>query len=239
MDVLSSILQLATPIGLAFIALIIVRENQKDRAGEIQRRDAREDAERDRQAKNDERFMLLFATLSGKQESSTAAILKSGVDSEARVNTQITASEVALKGRVQTVGDANIARLDKIDKALMLIQTAINLYSDPSADVKYDKALKILTAKLDDISEDITAIRADVATNTEVGTANTTAITDAADALAANVLATSEVPAAVVPAEVVITDVSPAAMDTIKGAMMPAPDAGAATAGEGELGEVA
>lgn len=212
MDVLSSILQLATPIGLAFIALIIVRENQKDRAAEITRRDTREDAERDRQAKNDERFMLLFATLSGKQDTSTATILKSGVDSEARMNTQITASEVALKGRVQTVGDANIARLDKIDKALTLIQTTVNLFTDPDADAKYDRALEILTAKLEVMAADIKDIAADVATNAEVGTANTGAISAAADALAAT--HTSEAPAAVV-----VTAVTPEAVADIMKAM--------------------
>lgn len=212
MDVLSSILQLATPIGLAFIALIIVRENQKDRAAEITRRDTREDAERDRQAKNDERFMLLFATLSGKQDTSTATILKSGVDSEARMNTQITASEVALKGRVQTVGDANIARLDKIDKALTLIQTTVNLFTDPDADAKYDRALEILTAKLEVMAADIKDIAAEVATNAEVGTANTGAISAAADALAAT--HTSEVPAAVV-----VTAVTPEAVADIMKAM--------------------
>lgn len=222
MDVLSSILQLATPIGLAFIALIIVRENQKDRAGEITRRDAREDAERERNAKNDERFMLLFATLSGKQETSTAQVIKSGVDSEGRVNRQIVSSEGNIKGRVTASSDASLAAIEKLHKLTdSAFQILLARPPDPMAAEKYDRALAILTAQVEAVKDDLAGVKGDVATNTDarLNTAEIAAV---------------EVPAAVVPAEVVITDVSPAAMETIKGAMMPAPDAG-----DQELGEVA
>lgn len=198
MDVLSSILQLATPIGLAFIALIIVRENQKDRAAENTRRDNREDAERDRQAKNDERFMLLFATLSGKQDASTSTIVKSGVDSESRVTAQATTSEAAIKLRVQAVGDAQLSAIETLYK---LTDNGFKLLlanpQDPAALAKVQSAIELLTAKVQAVADDLTGAKADIAIGAEVGAANTTAITDAADALvAANVLVTSEMPAA-------------------------------------------
>lgn len=203
--------------GFGVIALAILYVYMQSTSKDNERRDNADKFEREQRAKDNQQFMLLFATLSGKHDASTASILKSSVDSEARVNTQITASEVALKGRVQTVGDANIARLDKIDKALTLIQTTVNLFTDPSADAKYDKALEILTAKLEVMAADIKDIATDVATNAEVGTANTGAITAAADALAAT--HTSETPAATVPAEVVVTAVTPEAVADILKAM--------------------
>lgn len=224
MDLLQSLLALMTPIGLALFALLITREGQKDRAAENARRDAREDFERERQAKAEERSILLFATLSGKQETTAAAIIKSGVDSEARVATQVSTSEATVKSRVDTVGAANIVRLDKIDKALEIILTTVNLYTDPSADARYDKALAILTAKLEDMAADIKEIHADVATNTEIGTANTAAITDAATALAAS---TSPAPPdAPAPAEVVVADISPQAVASIMDAVTPKAAAG-------------
>lgn len=196
--------------GVGVIALFILYQFIQNTSKDNERKDKAYAFEQDRQQKYDERMLLLFATITNRQTEDTATILKSGVDSEARMNTQITASEVSLKGRVQTVGDANIVRLDKIDKALALIQTTINLYSDPSADEKYDRALAILTTKLEVMAADIKDIAAEVATNAEVGTANTTAITEAA--LAST---TQTMHAADVPAEVVITDIKPGAVDTI------------------------
>lgn len=196
MDVLSSILQLATPIGLAFIALIIVRENQKDRAAENTRRDNREDAERERQAKNDERFMLLFATLSGKQDASTSSIVKSGVDSESRVTQQTTTSEAAIKLRVQAVGDAQLSAIEALYKLTDSgFKSLLANPQDPIALANVQRAIELLTVKVQAVQDDLTGAKADIAINTEVGTANTSAITNAADALqAANVLATTEMP---------------------------------------------
>lgn len=198
--------------GVGVIALFILYSFIQNTSKDNERRD-----------KSDQQFMLLFATLSGKQESNTASIIKSGVDSEARQTAQTTTSEVAIKARVQTVGDANIVRLDKIDKALQLIQTTVSLYGDPAAEAKYDRALAILTAKLEDMAADIKDIHADVASNTEVGAANTTAITNAADALAASTPPTP--PDAPVPAPVVVADISPQAVASIMDAVSK-PDAG-------------
>jgi hypothetical protein len=199
MDVLSSLLQLATPIGLAFIALIIVRENQKDRAGEILRRDAREDAERDRQAKNDEKFMLLFATITTKQEANTAQVMKSGVDSEARVSSQLTTAESNIKGRVNASAEAITMIIEKLYK---LTDNAfqVALASDPQAAIRFDKALEVLTAQMEAVKDDLAGVKSDSAANTD-----------------ARMLSTQTM--ATVPADVVITDVSPSVVESIVGAV--------------------
>lgn len=241
MDLIQTLLAFLTPIGLALFALIITREGQKDRAVENLRRDKREESDRDQRAKDWQQFMLLFATLTGKQESSTATVVKSGVDSESRVTQQTATSEAAIKARVQAVGDAQLSAIEVLYKLTDSgFKSLLANPQDPMALAKVQKAIELLTATVQAVQDDLTGAKVDIATNAEVGTANTGAITAAHDALvAANVTATTEVPAAVAPAPVVITDVSAAAMETIKGAMMPAADAGAATEGGEELGKIA
>lgn len=116
-----------------------------------------------RQQQYQEQFLAMLAVLAGKQTDISTGL----TSSEARLTSQITTSESTIKGRVQTVGDANIARLDKIDKALAVIQTAINAYSDPDAEAKYDRALTILTAKLEAVKDDLAGVKTDTAANTD------------------------------------------------------------------------
>lgn len=215
-------------VAMSALSRVNADKDEENKALKEEKRD-----DKLRQQQYQEQFLAMMAVIAGKQTDITTGL----TSSEARLTSQISTSETTIKGRVQTVGDANIARLDKIDKALAVIQSTVNLFTDPDADAKYDKALEILTAKLEVMAADIKDIAADVASNTEVGTANTTAITDAADALvAANVTATTEMPAAVV-----IADISPAAVETLVSAvtMLPTHDAGAATEGGGSEERIA
>ena len=71
-----------TPIGLALLALIIVREGQRDRAAENLRRDVREDAIQVQRDKNNEQWLMMFTALTGKQVEIRSAIQRSAHTSE-------------------------------------------------------------------------------------------------------------------------------------------------------------
>lgn len=68
------LINLLIQAGVGVIALIILREFQKDRAHENERRDTREELERDRNQKNHQEFMLLLGALMGKQTETKTAI---------------------------------------------------------------------------------------------------------------------------------------------------------------------
>lgn len=66
-----------TPIGLALLALIIVREGQRDRAAENARRDKRQDDEREQRKEDNRQWFMMFAALTGKQAEIETAIHRS------------------------------------------------------------------------------------------------------------------------------------------------------------------
>lgn len=215
--------------GVGVISLFILYQVIQSTSKENERRDAaatadraRQDRDDERRDKSEERMMLLFATITGKQDVGTAQVIKSGVDSESRMSTQITSAENNIKGRVAASADANTAAFEKVYKLIdNAFKIALARPPDPLANDKYDQALAILTAQMEQVKGDLADVKGDVATNTDarVHTAEMTAIVDA--------------PVTEMPAEVIVTAVSPSAVDTIVSAM----GAGAATEGGEELRE--
>lgn len=208
--------------GVGAISLFILYQVILSTSRESERRDAaataeraRQDREDERRDKSEERLMMLVASITGKQDASTAQLMKSGVDSEGRVSSQLTTAESNIKGRVAAGADANILAFEKVYRLLeSAAKIALSRPPDPLAAQKYDRALEILTAQVEAVEADVAGVKADTAANTDAR------------------VNTAEIAAAVVPAAVVIADVSKEAVDTIVSAMMPAPDAGAATAGD-------
>lgn len=211
--------------GVGVIALFILYSFIQNTAKDNERRDKSELAERDRRDRSDDRSALLYATLTGKQIEGTAQVIKSGVDSEARVTAQSVASEAAIKLRVQAVGDAQLSAIELLYRLTDNgFKSLLANPQDPTALAKVQRAIELLTATVQAVQEDLTGAKADIASNTETGVANTTAITDAATALAAT---TPPAPAdAPAPAEVVVADISPTAIASIVGAVTPKTDAG-------------
>lgn len=88
MDLLTIIVSIATPFTIAFLALVIVREGQKERAAENIRRENRLEAQETQRLQERQQFMLLFGTLTGKQ----GELLRAVERSERKIGSQVETS---------------------------------------------------------------------------------------------------------------------------------------------------
>lgn len=161
--------------GIGVISLFILYQVVQSTARENERRDAaatadraRQDREDERRDKSEERLMLLFVSITGKQVEGTAQLMKSGVDSEARVSGQLTTAESNIKGRVAEGAAANIVSFEKLYK---LVDTAFKIElarpPNPAAAALYDNAIAGLTAKLEAVKDDLADVKTDTAANTD------------------------------------------------------------------------
>lgn len=161
--------------GVGAISLFILYQVILSTARESERRDAaataeraRQDREDERRDKSDERLMLLVASITGKQIEGTAQVIKSSVDSEARVSNQLTTVESNIKGHVVAGADANTVAFEKVYRLLeSAAKIALSRPPDPLAAQKYDQALEILTAHVEAVEADIAGVKAETAANTD------------------------------------------------------------------------
>lgn len=202
--------------GVGVIALFILYSFIQNTSKDNERRD-----------KSDQQFLLLFGSLTGKQDTTAASVIKSGVDSESRVTQQISTSEASIKARVQAVGDASLAAIENLSK---LTDSDFKLLlanpQDPSALTKVQRAIELLTAKVQAVQDDLMGAKAEIASNTVIGAANTTAITHANDVLAAATPAVTPPPQPPVTPEVIVADISPTAIASIVDTIAKKTDAG-------------
>jgi len=187
--------------GVGVIALALLYVYMQNTSKDNERRDKADAFEREQRVKDNQQFMLLFATLTSKYAEGTTSIVKSGVDSEGRMSSQLSSAENNIKGRVAASADANTAAFEKVYKLMdNAFRIALARPPDPQANDKYDQALAILTAQMQVVQDDLQGVRSDTAANTDARH-------------------TAEMAAVAVPSEVIVTDVSPSAIESIMGAV--------------------
>lgn len=116
MDLLTIIVSIATPFTIAFLALVIVREGQNERSTENARRDVRQDSQDKQRTQDNQQFMLLFATLTGKQGELQRAVER---------------SERSVNKKVETSADDTTQSLE--DFKDLFIMTIDMMMEDPRA----------------------------------------------------------------------------------------------------------
>lgn len=192
--------------GAAVNVLAQVNADKINELVEMRRqRDEENKLERERHQERHDQLMLMFGAITSRQTEGDAQVSGAVTSSEQTVKQAVTSSE----GRII---DSVVASKDDVLAVLKLLGKVNTDVFQPVSSEPPD------LAAMQSILEDTLAAIANNKKRMQTAPAR----------------ATSEVPAVTLPAEVVITDVSPAAMETIKGAMMPVADAGAATDGESE-----
>jgi hypothetical protein len=72
-----NIAEFLTPLGLAVLIILTMREAQRDRSAENLRRDAREDRAQEQRAEDSKQWLLMFTALTGKQTEIKTAVQRS------------------------------------------------------------------------------------------------------------------------------------------------------------------
>lgn len=149
--------------GVGVIALFILWQFIQFTAKENERRDAAASLERQRQDKSDERFMLLFTSITGKQIEGTTAVTTAVTTAETAVTAQVKKSGQDVIQQVQT-SESNVLETFKL-----MARLNTEAWKPVAAEPPDLEALKpILQAALQAIKEVQNRKESEVATSGEL-----------------------------------------------------------------------